>query len=70
MCLKLDGNVQNGTETTEMGGEYQIICEVPFLLCQSPSDSIPCQFISHDSVGAHETRGRTLTVFFVTVFPP
>lgn len=36
MCLKLDGNVQNGTETTEMGGEYQIICEVPFLLCQSP----------------------------------
>ena len=36
MFLKLDGNVQNGTETTEMGGGYQIICEVPFLLCQSP----------------------------------
>lgn len=36
MCLKLDGNVQNGTEATEMGGEYQIICEAPFLLCQSP----------------------------------
>ena len=36
MFLKFDGNVQNGTETTEMGGGYQIICEVPFLLSQSP----------------------------------
>ena len=69
--------VWNWTETSKMGQkrpkwERSTKSFVKYLssCVRVPSDSISCKFISHDSVGAHETRGRTLTVFFVTVFPP